>query len=233
MKYIGQTSKEYISNRWSEHKWKANSNRSNLLIHQAIREFGANNFEFTVILFHVPQNELWDKEIEYIERIGTLAPNGYNETKGGGGTLGFEPWDKGIKRIQETRNKISKAYTEERRNKMREIFKEKWRQNLFEPKGTSRPGELNPFYGKHHTDETKERLSKIQNGKKKRIKMLDKDTGNVIQIFNSIAEAAKYIKKITGNEKVDDSAISKCARGISKIAYGYKWELMGGQHGTW
>lgn len=58
-------------------------------------------------------------------------------------------------------------------------------------------------------------------------KIIQKDlNGNSISIFNSAAEAADNLIKFLSNKtrRTVMTAISMCARGISKTAYGYKWE---------
>ena len=67
--------------------------------------------------------------------------------------------NKGKKRSEETRKKLSKAHkgkhpSDEQKKKQSEAMKGK------------RTGKDNPFYGKHHTDEAKERMSKALSGEK-------------------------------------------------------------------
>ena len=75
--------------------------------------------------------------------------------------------------------------------------------------------------GKKMSDETKEKISKANKGKKPtnnnfRILQLD-DSGNVLNEFDTITEAYEKLKKPLA------SHISQCCRGIRKTAYGYKW----------
>ena len=53
------------------------------------------------------------------------------------------------------------------------------------------------------------------------ILMKDKVNHNVIKIFPSFTEAAKFLGKVSGA-----SNISKAAHGKRKTAYGYEWELI-------
>lgn len=63
----------------------------------------------------------------------------------------------------------------------------------------------NPFYGKHHTEETKEKL-------RKKVRCLE--TG---KIFNSLGEAAKWCNlKSVGK-------ITECCKGTREKAGGYHW----------
>lgn len=100
-------------------------------------------------------------------------------------------------------------------------------------------GEHNPFYGKHHTEETKHKLSETKKGKKlseehkrkigeshkgipklklsKPVLQINKDTNEVIAEFFNINEVEKQLG-------YNHSHISKCCLGKSKTAYEYKWQ---------
>jgi len=78
----------------------------------------------------------------------------------------------------------------------------------------SQAGEKNHMFGK--TGNMKGRL--LDNSPKaKTVLQIDKSTGEIIKIHNSIKSAALY----TG---VNDSCISKCCKGKSNTSGGYKWE---------
>ena len=102
-------------------------------------------------------------------------------------------------------------------------------------------GKDNPFYGKHHTKETKERLSKIKKGNKNCVgRILSDETkqkignankwhriksincydlsGKFINTYLSVGEATRQLKVKSS------SLIAQCARGERKTAYGYKWK---------
>lgn len=229
--YIGQTSKLYINNRWCEHKNNARNGKSSYL-YNAIRKYGEDNFEFKVILKHIPICKLNFYEQLLIRKFNTKNPNGYNLTDGGEGTRGFVPWDKGIKRSKEDVEKMKAYFTPEVREKMSK--KVSGANNPMYGRcgetnpayGLSRYGADNPFYGKQHSDETKKALSIAQNNKKNKVAMLDINTEEVILIFESYSEAGKYLRGCTEFTKADDSAISKCARGIYQYVYGHKWRKL-------
>ena len=230
--YIGQTRKEYVSARWSEHKYNTKNNKENMKLYDAMRKYGVENFIFEVIEFDVPIEKLWDKEIYYIDKLKTLFPNGYNFAKGGGGTLGVEPWDKGHHRSDETKEKIREAYTEKKR-KEASIRMSGKNNPMYGRSGKLNPmynvhkyGTENPFFGKHHSDETKTRLSKANNERKKQVVMIDIDTDEELCVFESLSKAREYLVN-NGFKKADDAAISKCARGIYKTVYKHKWKFVG------
>lgn len=75
--YIGQSVD--IKRRYKEHKSKRNENT---LFHEAIEEYGFDNFDFSIIeVCNI--DELNYKEIFYIKEYNTLFPNGYNISEGG------------------------------------------------------------------------------------------------------------------------------------------------------
>ncbi len=80
-KYVGITNNPKI--RWYNHR---NSNRR-YAISNAIRKYGAENFEFKVICVGL-KTEILKLEQTTIKLLDTKAPNGYNLTEGGEGTWG-------------------------------------------------------------------------------------------------------------------------------------------------
>lgn len=83
--YIGQTTQMNI--RWSVHKrlaFEPNAASYNYPLYKAIRKYGLNNFNFTV-LEECAEQELDEKEISWIKHFDSYGPNGYNQTAGGNG----------------------------------------------------------------------------------------------------------------------------------------------------
>ena len=78
-------------------------------------------------------------------------------------------------------------------------------------KGIDRAGEKNSMYGKHHSEDTKNKLM-LKNGIK--IKCVEKNI-----IYNSMSEA----ERMTG---IPNSNISKVCKGERKTAGGYHWEVV-------
>ena len=74
------------------------------------------------------------------------------------------------------------------------------------------------MYGKHHTEEALEKIRNHAATRKNKIAQLDKDTLEIINIYDGIKDAEKALG-------VSHGWISKAAR-QDKIAYGYKWKLM-------
>lgn len=80
--------------------------------------------------------------------------------------------------------------------------------------------DINPFYGKSHTDETKQKISLKCKGNippnAKKIVMLDIN-GNIIKIFKSLAEAVR-------ETKYNSLGITQCCKGERETYKDYKWE---------
>lgn len=90
--------------------------------------------------------------------------------------------------------------------------------------GKKRIGEGNSFYGKSHSDSTKEKIS-IANGHP--VNMIDMESGEVIMSFVSVNSAVKYLMKIgaTTNRSAFSRIDSVCrSEHKGRHAYGYGWE---------
>ena len=62
-------------------------------LNNAIRKYGWDNFKKEIIIDDVPEEDLSNLETSYIDVENTLAPNGYNLTKGGEGISGYKHTD--------------------------------------------------------------------------------------------------------------------------------------------
>lgn len=106
---------------------------SGAILHKAIQKYGKENFKVTMICECNSKEELDDKEVYYIKLYDAQNnPNFYNLTRGGESGLGG-PKFKGHKHTEESRRLISESIK----------------------------GEKNPFYGKHHTEETKAHMKEM------------------------------------------------------------------------
>ena len=76
-------------------------------------------------------------------------------------------------------------------------------------------GENNHMYGKHHTDETKRKISE-NHPNNKTVVQINPNTNEVVNTYYSVHEAARQ----TG---FSQSCISACCRGERKTHKGYKW----------
>jgi len=83
--YVGQSID--IKRRWHDHKIAAfskNNAQFDAPLYRAMRKYGIENFSFTV-LEECDQNDLDQKERDYIKKHNSHGNNGYNQTDGGSG----------------------------------------------------------------------------------------------------------------------------------------------------
>lgn len=80
--YVGQTACSDHSQRLNAHR---KGNRKGSAIAAAVRKYGWDSFESSVLETCTSQAELDEAEAQWIERLGTLAPAGYNIRGGGHG----------------------------------------------------------------------------------------------------------------------------------------------------
>lgn len=128
--YVGQTILS-LNERIGDHRRKSNIHNSKSYFHSAIRKYGFDSFQWLIIDKAANRNELNNKEMFWIKYYNSSNKKyGYNLENGGGNKSPnietrkkISMSQKGIKRSEEFKKKISKATK----------------------------GERNPFYGKHHT----------------------------------------------------------------------------------
>ena len=217
--YIGMTCKDPPEKRWS------NGNgykRNHPYFWNAIKKYGWDNFKHEILFKNLNREEACIKEQEMIELYDSTNPdNGYNQTKGGDGKLGYVM-------SEETKQKISESHVGR--------FIGKDNPNYGNHKIA---GENNPFYGKTHSEETKNKLSElakrristmkgkhfsgealehiIDARKKKRKPVLQFSIfGELLNEFECAEDAARAVQ---GSRNI----ITGCCKGIPKTAYGYIW----------
>ena len=173
--YVGKTTHSL------HQRIQSHMHRKGTALYRAILKYGIDSFEF-VTIDSVPEELLCEWEMYFIKELGTLSPGGYNLTEGGeGGRLsqetiekirirlkGRKPSDacmraslevvrKGLKRSKETCQKISEG-------KLKACTKR--------PDAVERArllGLSKPHLGFHHSQETKDVLSKNLKGRSWRI----------------------------------------------------------------
>lgn len=99
-KYIGQA--QNLPAREATHKYNAKHKKSNMAIDYAISKYGYENFLLEIIE-HTTEELVNDRETFWINKLNTLAPNGYNIAIYGAAPI------RGRKQTEEARAKISKA----------------------------------------------------------------------------------------------------------------------------
>ena len=83
-------------------------------------------------------------------------------------------------------------------------------------------GEKHWFYGKHHSEETKQKISKGKKGipnikLSKPVLQIDKNTNEIIKEFPSVMEVERQLGFYQSN-------ISNCCKGKRKTVGCYKWQ---------
>lgn len=225
--YIGRTID--IDRRMKDHEKKANSG-SRTKFYEAIREYGLNDFDLSIIEDGVPECELDEKEIYYINIYNTVN-DGYNTTIGGKGTVGyvFTEEDKikisrastGREVSKEVRDRISesqkgKIIPEETKMKQSEFWKGK------------RKGPENNFYGKKHTKESLDKMK--ESTLKYSVEKRDIDTDELIKVYDTVEDAANFVVENNLSKAKKEStvrgAIYRCCSGRCDTMYGYRWNYI-------
>lgn len=200
--YIGQTITGF-DRRYGNNLSKRTSNRH---LKYSIQKYGIDNFNISKVFdIAFSKEELDIKEKCWISIYkSTNSDYGYNSEDGGSNG----------KPNEETRIKLSESmkgrvFTEEHRDNIRNALigkplSEERKEKISKSLKGKRTGKENSFYGKHHDEETRIKMSENNKNKKKIICIT---TGKV---FNSIKEASIYygIKCTT--------AISACCKGKTK-----------------
>ena len=109
--YIGETKCKDVIWRWNQHKQKIEINKGCPALRDAVKKYGIDNFEFSVLIICF-DDERFKYEIEYIKKYNSVVPNGYNLTNGGEGG-GFQ----------------GKTHTEEVKNGIKNKLKQKYIDN--------------------------------------------------------------------------------------------------------
>ena len=213
--YIGQTSQK-PEKRWNNGRGYETSPR----FFNAILKYGWDNFEHIIIKQNLSLKEANDLETKLIKQYNSQNDKyGYNITSGG----------QNFSHSEETKKKIGKANSKALKGKTHSSNWSKIMSKKFS-------GQKNPFYGKHHSEETKKKISQNRKGKavgkdhpmygKKHSKeTLDKMSKNrqgkggkkilcinTGKIFNCMMDAARWC----GLKNA--SSISRCCLGKSLTA---------------
>ena len=155
--------------------------------------------------------------LRWVDRVGQMN-NPLTKEHNSAAHLGKHPTEKARLKMSEARK--GKVLSEETRKKISEAHKgitpSKETREKISKSLSGRPG---------HKGSEKQRLSVIAVNKEKSkpILQLDKNTGNVVAEYNSLAEAANNMAAKLG-KKVYDSNISFAALRPGKSSCGYYWK---------
>lgn len=211
--YVGRSIN--LKSRKSKHK----TSISNTIISRAIQKYGHDNFLFEVIEY-CDSSLLIEREQYYLDNLNPYENKGYNLLK----DSSIGGWE-GMSHTTEAKLKMSKCkkgiYIPW--NKGKKGVQECSKETRILMSGNSK-GSGNPFYGKKHTNETKYKISEKNKGKDhsheyKSVIQIDKNTLEVIKIWDSMTDVYKYF-----NVSLQYSNISKVCKGKQKTAFGFIWK---------
>ena len=159
----------------------------------ALEKYGWDNFEHEILFEGLTEIEARKKETELIKQFRCNEEAfGYNLTEGGEHNIPN----------QEIRDKLSKIQKEKMTEEKRQLLREKALQNDYS-------GERNPFFGKHHDESTRKRMSENQWSKKEPERFREVVKYNLNCGGDESRFAKKVIRLIDGKEYL---SITSCAK---------------------
>jgi group I intron endonuclease len=218
--YIGITSKS-PERRWSNGiGYKANKHFWN-----AIQKYGWDGFSHEILFCGLSEEEAREKEIDLIDFYGSCGENGYNLTIGGEGSSGWKMTD-------EQKAKISEAHKGKKRPPhIAEMVRARSLGKKASPGARRKMSEART--GKVHTDETKQKLSKIMKDrgfipyaaieaaaqKHKRPVAQYTIGGELVKVWPSAMDAER-------EGGFTHNSIAGCARGRIRHHKGFVWQYI-------
>lgn len=218
--YIGQS--KNIERRLSDHKRNSLNEKAgdyNTPLHRAFRKYGVDSFSFKVLA-----------TVDEHEHLNAMENAFMRE---------YDSIDAGYNQIITSRNGLSKEELNKRREAKYGVSKQKLfselTQNTFEQvasiynvssntirkwcKDYNLPHSANDYMTEDKANAFKNRMKKIATDSSvqaKKVAMLDKDTLEVVKVFNSAREAGEYFNTTYQN-------ITRAIIGDRKTSLGYKW----------
>lgn len=237
--YVGQTCKT-LTERFKNHVNESGDDTT-CYLHNSINKYGPENFKIELIEDNIPEELIDEREIFYIDKYDSYYKNGhgYNMTLGGQGVHGYshtdetkeklklssvEHWNK----LREDTDKYNSLIEKKRMNKGFHWNSEAEGHQILSELAKQRTGEKNPFYGKNHSIELKEKLANLKSIPVVMVSV----NGDDLMEFPSGKEAASYIinnpdkfsNVSTNKVSIINSRINKVLHKAAKTAYGYKWK---------
>jgi group I intron endonuclease len=214
-KYIGRTLN--FKQRMAQHK---RDNRKTYL-KNSINKHGWEIFKKEILIDNVPEKDLNNLEMYYIEVENTMAPNGYNLTKGGEGSIGYKHDIKSRKKMC-----IQQKIRQCNRGKIGCVsyFKPKNRWRALGPLLNKKVVTIGYYYTKEKAERAlalyiKDPTHKLFSDNKTR----RKGTGNIRKISNKSYRARITIKKKTYRKCF--CTIQECEEYLDNLKKGAKYDV--------
>jgi group I intron endonuclease len=196
--YVGQTIQTF-KQRLSQHIYESKKDNPCMIIAKAIKKYGIENFD--VKIHNIMKCCLCDTEKIMIKTLNTKVPNGYNIREGGEGAHNYICSEETKKKL----SKLAKGKHISEWQKQRISEANSGAGNYWYGKSKS-----TPFYGKHHTKESKDNLAKIACIYEYEITT----PNNEVVVINNMR---KYCRE----NNLNQSSMRKVAMGTQDIHKGY------------
>jgi group I intron endonuclease len=248
--YIGQTSQDDFQIRLNGHIFEVNQGRKRHL-YNAIRKYGWDQFQIEILhKFHRDgnwQERLDELEIQEIAQRGTLAPNGYNNETGGNRNKVLHEDTKELMssvRSGEQHAMFGKHHQDETKELLRDANRkavQQWSKDGSELIRTF--GSIKEASG--GDEKLAVNIGRVCNGKEGRktaggfhwkfVDQGDRETKTNIEFtkiqqwsFDLTTLIAEYytIREASDKTGAGTGRISKCCKGNSRSAGGFKWKIV-------
>jgi len=208
--YVGITN-QGVDVRWSKHCSDAR-HRPIFPIHNAIRKYGENSFQIELI--HLLSDDCDYEDLKNYERYWIAYYDSYNRKKGYNLTLGGDGTF-GRFHSKETKDKIrqkalGREVSEEAKQRMSESHKRREYDHDEMSRRATKGNEI-------RWSDLKAKINASINNYGNRSILKCSLTGEILEEFRSVSEAARIINK-------SRQSLSKCVTGKAKTAYGFIWK---------
>jgi group I intron endonuclease len=248
--YIGQTSQDDFQIRLNGHISDVNNGRKRHL-YNAVRRHGWDQFQIE-ILYNFPREGNWEErldelEIQEIAQRGTLAPGGYNNETGGNRNKVLHEDTKELMssvRSGERHAMFGKHHTDEAKELLKEANRkvvQQWSRDGTELLRTF--GSVDEASGGNGALAVN--IGRVCNGKEGRktaggfhwkfAQAEDSRTNEVIKFtklqqwsfdLNTLLAEYDTIREASEKSGAGTGRISKCCKGVSRSAGGFKWKVV-------
>lgn len=235
--YIGQTIHS-LNDRKARHIYDAYQRSMAYAFANAIIKYG-DLLKWEILYDNIPIEQLNKLEIKTIEEYDSYN-NGYNSSLGGEGS-------KGNILTEETKSKISAAnkgklignknpmfgkthsnnakqkISQTHKGKIKPPMSQEIKDKISKSKKGKYAGVQSYNFGRQHTNEMKIKISNCQNKRKKSVYRLSLN-GEILDRYNSLCDAAKFIRENT-SYKASPEEIREGCKKEHYTRYGFKWRF--------